>query len=54
MAIVIKEIHVQTVVEKKMIEVTDVSERLLQKIKQDVVSELRNLQDTTAKKKKER
>lgn len=54
MAIVIKEIHVQTVVEKKMIEETDVSERLLEKIKQDVVSELRDIQDNTTKKKKER
>ncbi len=40
MAIVIKEIHVHTVVEKKMVHGTDISDSVYQKIKEEVLRQI--------------
>lgn len=54
MAIVIKEIRVLTVVEKKVVQTTDISGDILEKIKENVVLELQSQQKDSVKKKKER
>lgn len=54
MAIVIKEIHVQAVIEKKVVQLTDISGRVLDKIKEDVLLELQEQQKAPDRKKNER
>lgn len=55
MAIVIKEIHVLTVIEKKVVRFTDISGHLLDRIKEDVILELQGQQQQdAARMKKER
>lgn len=54
MAIVIKEIHVQAVIEKKVVQLTDISGRVLDKIKEDVLLELQEQQKASDRKKNER
>lgn len=56
MPIIIKEIHVNTVVEKRVILPADISESLYQKLKNEIVQELteQQTQQTTERKKKER
>lgn len=54
MAIVIKEIHVLTVVENKVVQTTDISARVLDKIKEDVILELQGQHQDSGRKKNER
>lgn len=54
MAIVIKEIHVLTVVESKVVQTTDISPRVLDKIKEDVILELQGQHQESGRKKNER
>lgn len=44
MAIIIKEIHILTVIEKKVVQFTDISGRILDRIKEDVILELQGQQ----------
>lgn len=56
MAIIIKEIHVDTVVEKKMVQATDIDEQVYRKMKEEILRELSGRQQKTVAetKKKER
>lgn len=54
MAIIIKEIQVLTVVENKVVQTTDISGRVLEKIKEDVILELQGKQQDSGRKKNER
>ncbi len=56
MPIVIKEIRVSTIVEKKIIQPPDVSAELLSKIKDEVVAELKHVSEEslTSKRKNDR
>lgn len=54
MAIVIKEIQVRTVVENKVIHTTDISPRILERIKEEVVLELQGQAQDSGRKKNER
>lgn len=54
MAIVIKEIHVQAVIEKKVVQLTDISVRMLDKIKKDVLLELQERRADPGRKRNER
>ena len=54
MAIVIKEIHVRTVIEKKEVQLADISGHVLDKIKEDVIQELQEQQKDSGRKKNER
>ena len=53
MAIVIKEIHVLTVVENQVVQTTDISGRVLEKIKEDVILELQGKHQDSGRKKNE-
>ena len=54
MAIVIREIHVQAVIEKKVVQLTDISVHVIDKIKEDVIQELQEQQKDSRRRKKER
>ena len=54
MAIVIKEIHVQAVIEKKVVQLTDISDRIVDKIREEVVLELREQQREPKRRRNER
>nr|DAJ62393.1 MAG TPA: hypothetical protein [Caudoviricetes sp.] len=54
MPIVIKEIHVLTIVENKVVQRTDVSNEVLDKIKEDIIIELQGQQQDSGRKKNER
>lgn len=54
MAIVIKEIHVQAVIEKRVVQLTDISVRVMDKIKEDIILELQEQQKDSERKKNER
>ena len=54
MAIVIREIHVQAVIEKKVVQLTDISVHVIDKIKEDVIQELQEQQKDSGRRKKER
>lgn len=52
MAIIIKEIHVSTVVEKKVVQTTDIPERVYQEIKEKIIRCLSQQQQTPAPERK--
>ncbi len=54
MAIVIKEINVRTVVENKVIQTADISPRVLERIKEEVMLELQAEPQDSGRKKNER
>lgn len=54
MAIVIKEIHVQAVIEKKVVQLTDISVRVMEKLKEDILLELLEQHQDSGRKKNER
>lgn len=54
MAIVIKEIHVLTVVESKVVQTTEISDEVLDKMKEDIILELQGQHQDSGRKKNER
>lgn len=46
MPVSIKEIHVNTVIEKKVVQITDISDRVYMRIKEDIIHDL-SVQEST-------